>query len=150
MKKTPLVFKSRNLTNAKLSSIREMLFNVDWMKMLNGQNSNENYNIYASKIESVMDEISPIKTVRISSRRCYSEPCMSRGLEISNREKMTLYKRTLLIICKHKHKGNIVSYICLPRGRHSEAAHEKRLLCAQKCTRSGWGGVGWGGSCIGG
>ena len=41
---------------------------------------------------------------------------------------------------------------CLPRGRHSEAAHEKRLLCAQKCTRGGvgWGrvghvGVGWGG-----
>ena len=32
--------------------------------------------------------------------------------------------------------------ICLPRGRHSEAAHKKRLLCAQKCTR---GGVGWGG-----
>ena len=36
---------------------------------------------------------------------------------------------------------------CLPRGRHSEAAHEKRLLCAQKCTR---GGVGWGGSWRGG
>ena len=39
---------------------------------------------------------------------------------------------------------------CLPRGRHSEAAHEKRLLCAQKCTGGGvgWGGVvmkGWGG-----
>ena len=33
---------------------------------------------------------------------------------------------------------------CLPRGRHSEAAHEKRLLCAQKCNQ-GWGGVGWGG-----
>ena len=37
---------------------------------------------------------------------------------------------------------------CLPRERHSEAAHEKRLLCAQKCTwgRVGgsWrGGVGW-------
>ena len=32
---------------------------------------------------------------------------------------------------------------CLLRGRHSEAAHEKRLLCAQKCTR---GGVRWGGS----
>ena len=52
---------------------------------------------------------------------------------------------------------NPVSYYCLPRERHSEAAHEKRLLCAQKCTRGGvgwvmqgWGGVrhvgvGWGG-----
>ena len=59
---------------------------------------------------------------------------------------------------------------CLPKGRHSEAAHEKRLLCAQKCTwggmggvghvgvgwvMQGWGGVGhvgmgWGGSCRGG
>ena len=30
-------------------------------------------------------------------------------------------------------------------GRHSEAAHEKRLLCAQKCTKGelGWGGVRW-------
>ena len=43
--------------------------------------------------------------------------------------------------------------ICLPKGRHSEAAHEKRFLCAQKCTRGGVGwvvgnvGVGWGESC---
>ena len=35
-------------------------------------------------------------------------------------------------------------FICLPKGRLSEAAHEKRLLCAQKCTRGGVG-VGWGG-----
>ena len=61
----------------------------------------------------------------------------------------------------HLHKLNF----CLPKGRHGEAAHEKRLLCAQKCTRVGWGGmghvgvgwggvghvmVGWGGSCRGG
>ena len=34
---------------------------------------------------------------------------------------------------------------CLPKGRHGEATHEKRLLCAQKCTRGGvgWGMVGW-------
>ena len=28
-------------------------------------------------------------------------------------------------------------------GRHSEAAHEKRLLCAPKCTRGGVGWCGW-------
>ena len=32
--------------------------------------------------------------------------------------------------------------ICLLKGRHGEAAHENRLLCAQKCTRVGWGGGG--------
>ena len=47
-------------------------------------------------------------------------------------------------------------FYCLPKGRLSEAAHGKRLLCAQKCTRGGvgWvchGGVGWGwGGCVGG
>ena len=49
-------------------------------------------------------------------------------------------------------------HFCLPKGRHSEEAHEKRLLCAQKCTRGGVGHVGvggvgharWGGSCSSG
>ena len=36
-----------------------------------------------------------------------------------------------------KSTNNIFVY---REGDHSEAAHEKRLLCAQKCTR---GGVGW-------
>ena len=38
---------------------------------------------------------------------------------------------------------------CLPRGRHSEAAHEKRLLlCPKNVPGVGWGGwamKGWGG-----
>ena len=55
------------------------------------------------------------------------------------------------------------SYLCLPKGRHSDAAHEKRLLLYPKMYQGwggvgheevvvgwvmkGWGGVGWGGSC---
>ena len=49
---------------------------------------------------------------------------------------------------------------CLPKGRHSEAAHEIQGCSSQKCSRGGvgWGGVvhvgveggvGWGGSCTG-
>ena len=46
----------------------------------------------------------------------------------------------------------ICQIYCLPKGRHGEGPHKKRLLCAQKCTRGGVGpvGVGWGGSCRGG
>ena len=51
--------------------------------------------------------------------------------------------------------------ICLPKGRHSKAAHEIQGCSSQKCSRGGvghvrveWGGVdhtgvGWGGSCRG-
>ena len=35
---------------------------------------------------------------------------------------------------------------CLPKGRHSEAAHEIQGCSSQKCSR---GAVGWGGSCRG-
>ena len=40
--------------------------------------------------------------------------------------------------------SQVIPFHCLPTGRHSEAAHEKRLLCAQKMYQ-GWGGVGWDG-----
>ena len=48
---------------------------------------------YIQKVHSIMDEISPIKTVRISGCRHYSKPWMSRDLENSSRKKMRLYKK---------------------------------------------------------
>ena len=46
---------------------------------------------------------------------------------------------------------------CLPKGRHSEPAHEIQGCSSQKFSRGGvghigveWGGVGLGGSCRGG
>ena len=32
---------------------------------------------------------------------------------------------------------------CLPRGRHSEAAHEKGSFVPKNVPGVGWGGVGW-------
>ena len=60
-------------------------------------------------------------------------------------------EKCCLIFNLSRRKIHISESICLStEGRHSEAAHEKRLLCAQKCTRGGVGwvgheGVGWGG-----
>ena len=61
----------------------------------------------------------------------------------------TLHLPSLRGVQIHTGHLSIPFHYCLPKGRHSEAAHEKRLLCAQKCTRGGmgwgWGEVGWGG-----
>ena len=41
---------------------------------------------------------------------------------------------------------------CLPKGRHSDGAHEFQGCSSQKCSRGGvgWVMLGWGGSCRGG
>ena len=44
-----------------------------------------------------MDEISPLEKFRISGKRRYVEPWMTRGLETSAKKKEKLYKRTLMI-----------------------------------------------------
>ena len=42
-----------------------------------------------------MDEVAPVETIRISARRRYIKPWMSKGLESSSRKKAQLYKATL-------------------------------------------------------
>ena len=43
--------------------------------------------------------MAPIKTVRISAKRQFVEPWMTRGLEIASQNKMRLYKKTLAADC---------------------------------------------------
>ena len=40
-----------------------------------------------------MEKHSPLKRIKISSKRIYIEPWMSRGLEISSKKKDILYKK---------------------------------------------------------
>ena len=47
------------------------------------------------------------KKIRISGKRRYIEPWMSRGLQISSRKKDKLYKKTLALDCTEE---NIITY----------------------------------------
>ena len=49
-----------------------------------------------------MEKHSPLRKIRISSKRIYIEPWMSRGLEISSKKKDTLYKKTLKPDCTNE------------------------------------------------
>ena len=62
------------------------------MNVLNGKDSNENFNKFKDKLNQVMDDVSPLKTIYISGNRCYTEPWMSSGLEVSSKKKIKLYK----------------------------------------------------------
>ena len=65
------------------------------MVMVTSESCDENFNKYNAKINEVMDQIAPLKTVRISAKHRFKEPWMSKCIETSSRKNSKLYKATL-------------------------------------------------------
>ena len=82
--------------------INAELKQINWDNSLTGTNCDENYNIMTSLINRSMEKYSPLQKIRISSKRIFIEPWMSRGLEISSKKKDRLYKRTLTTNCTER------------------------------------------------
>ena len=68
----------------------------DWIAILTGTTSNDKFNQFTHEVETVLDAV---KTVRISAKRQYVEPWMTRGLEKSANTKHRLHKKTLKPDC---------------------------------------------------
>ena len=54
-----------------------------------------NHCIISNILNEVLDEVAPIKKVKISSKRRYTEPWMTKGLEHAGKTKLKLYRRCL-------------------------------------------------------
>ena len=109
----PIKFESRKLNGKSITLIKQKLFQVDWTRHLNATNCSENFDLFSFKLNEIMDSVSPLVKVKISAKRKYHEPWMTRGLEISGRHKLCLYKETLKAtatckdITKYKEYQNI-------------------------------------------
>ena len=64
------------------------LIHIDWIGVLTGTTSDEKFNQFSETVERVLDTMAPIKSVRISAKRQFVEPWMTRGLEIASQNKM--------------------------------------------------------------
>ena len=60
--------------------------------MLTGTTSNTKFNQFCDTVTEVLEEIAPIKTIRISWKQRYVEPWMTKGLENAAKTKLKLYK----------------------------------------------------------
>ena len=61
-------------------------------------------------MNSIMDEISAIKKVKISTKRCFVEPWMTRGLEKSSKRKHDLYKASLTLNATNTDRERYIIY----------------------------------------
>ena len=75
------------------------LMRTDWIGVLTGMTSNDKFNQFSDLVDRTLDEVAPIKTVKIATKRQFMEPWMTRGLEIALRNKMKLYRKTLTVDC---------------------------------------------------
>ena len=98
----PIIFESRKLNENMIMLIKQKLFQVNWTKLLNATNCSDNFDLFPTKLNEIVDSVSPLMKVKISTKRKYREPSMTRGLEISGRRKLCLYKETLKVTAMHK------------------------------------------------
>ena len=103
----PLEFNSRCLNDSKLKHVNSTLMNVDWIGLLTGTTSNQKFNQFSDKVESVLDEVAPVKKVRISAKKRFVGPWMTRSLALASKKKLKLYKKTLPATCI---EGDITIY----------------------------------------
>ena len=89
--KKPIEFQSRSLTDKKFAAIRKGLNQVDWNGNLNSDNCDKNFNTFWDILENKLDETAPVKTIRISGKRCFQEPWLTTGLETASRTCRKLY-----------------------------------------------------------
>ena len=87
----PLTFKSRCLTEDKLTKVSDHLFGIDWIKLLNGT-TNENFNTLSQIVNEELDNVSPKWIITILAKCRYTEPWMTKGLEKASNTKMRLYQ----------------------------------------------------------
>ena len=95
----PLEFESRCLNDKNLKHVNNILMNVDWIGLLTGTTSNQKFNQFSDKVESVLDQVAPIKKVKISAKKWFTEPWMTRSLALASEKKLKLYKKTLTATC---------------------------------------------------
>ena len=85
-----ITFNIRCLDEKKLKQVNPDLMKVDWIGILNGTTCDEKFNQFGEKLDQILDKIAPVKEVRISAKRRFIEPWMTRGLEQSSHKKMKL------------------------------------------------------------
>ena len=88
LSKEPLTFVSRNLTEHKLKEVNHKLMGKDWIGLLTGMTCDEKFDQFSDIVNSTLNEIAPLKTVKISAKQRYIEPLMTRGLENVSRTKL--------------------------------------------------------------
>ena len=105
-KKAARYITTRKLDPNKMELLNERTRSEDWDEMLNGKNTNESFTIFHNITQKHINDIAPLKTVKIPPKRIIKDDWMTPGLLKCTQKQRKLYKATLT----NKHQTTQDSY----------------------------------------
>ena len=94
-KKQPLLITTRAINEAKCNNINSRLDEINWTLNLDGKSVNDAYTYLQAIIMEILDQESPIQTIRIKSNKILKEPWMTPGLLRSVKKQKTYYRKSI-------------------------------------------------------
>ena len=94
-KKQPLLITTRAINEAKCNNINSRLDEINWTLNLDGKSVNDAYTYLQASIMEILDQESPIQTIRIKSNKILKEPWMTPGLLRSVKKQKTYYRKSI-------------------------------------------------------
>ena len=94
-KKQPLTVTKRVLDESACTKISNTLDQINWELYLSECNTNTSYVCFHNKVQEVLDDISPLITIKIKPSKILKDPWMTSGLLKCVHKQKILYKRHL-------------------------------------------------------
>ena len=85
----------RNHTNDNIARFKKSLMSVNWKEILEGENTDVDYNNFMKKFSDLYDECIPLKKITTNRRKTPISPWITKGLLKSINTKNKLYKQYL-------------------------------------------------------
>ena len=68
---------TRKLDAKKMELLNERIMTENWEEMLNNKNTNESFNIFHQTIQTHLNDVAPLKTVKIPPNRKIKDDWMT-------------------------------------------------------------------------
>ena len=95
-KKQPLLLTTRAINEEKCNRINGRLQETNWTMNLHEKSVNDAYTYLQEKIQEILDQEVPIKTIRVKPNKILKEPWMTPGLLKSVKKQKTHYKKSIV------------------------------------------------------
>ena len=86
---------TRALNDNKIEMIRKQIDEIDWKQVLLDKDTDEAHSLFHDKIQTIIHDTAPLKTISIKPQKMLQQPWMTPGLQKCQQKQYMLYKQSI-------------------------------------------------------